>query len=102
VDSPLLERIKFIFLAFTDLDGLITFRLEDWGGENDPCRILTYNPQIKSLKYVLTPSPLFAGQTERIKFSASFSFSQEIAAPFPRGGSRCPDILFDPGIRKRT
>jgi len=27
-DSPLLECIFFVFLAFTDLDGLITFRLD--------------------------------------------------------------------------
>jgi hypothetical protein len=28
VDSPLLDRIRLVFLAFTDLDGLITFRLD--------------------------------------------------------------------------
>jgi hypothetical protein len=28
VDSPLLERIQLVFLAFTDLDGFITFRLD--------------------------------------------------------------------------
>lgn len=27
-NSPLLERIQILFLAFTDLDGLITFRLD--------------------------------------------------------------------------
>ena len=28
MDSPLLERIQLLFLAFTELDGLITFRLD--------------------------------------------------------------------------
>jgi hypothetical protein len=28
VDSPLLDRIRLVFLAVTDLDGLITFRLD--------------------------------------------------------------------------
>jgi hypothetical protein len=27
-DSPLLERIQLLFLAVTDFDGLITFRLD--------------------------------------------------------------------------
>ena len=27
-DSPLLDGIRLVFLAFTDLDGLITFRLD--------------------------------------------------------------------------